>query len=89
MQNGNSVKLRTQNAHVVLRYANKANSSRYQNLTLQLKRVGSLFLTVFYCAKYIVFLYARLMYVISWFIFFSIVKLYSSLFIIVYHVVGE
>jgi len=34
-------------------------------------------------------LYACLMYAISWFIFFSIVKLYSSLFLIVYHVFGE
>jgi len=35
------------------------------------------------------FLYACLMYAISWFIFFSIVKFYSSLFLIVYHVFGE
>jgi len=33
-----------------------------------------------------VFLYACLMYAISWFILFSIVKLYSSLCLIVYHV---
>ena len=35
------------------------------------------------------FLYACLMYAISWFFFFSTVKLYSSLFLIVYHVFGE
>ena len=36
-----------------------------------------------------VFLYACLMYAVSWFSFFSIVKLYSPLFLIVYDVFGE